>query len=175
MVDQNASPNQPTNNNNAEPSKEAPQGLAAPSVVRAGEMMLIFALVLIFGVCVFVAIHLHLRRHRRRRKKQDKTKKRAKKLETELEKQPQEKEKEFAELVGTPLCEMGESEPRHEMEDVEVQERHTMAHPEDPRNHPVYSPAGTDLEAGTMYFGEMTTHTVAQPGAAMHAAYYARF
>ncbi|KAF2676006.1 hypothetical protein K458DRAFT_410824 [Lentithecium fluviatile CBS 122367] len=173
MVDQNASPNQPTSANKAEPSTDASKGLAAPAVVRAGEMMLIFALLLIFAVCIFVSIHLYLRRQKRRRKKQAKTKK-AKPLESPgAESQPQEKK--MAELVGTPLCEMGESEPRHEMEDVEVHERHTVVNLQDPTDHPVYSPAGTDLEAGTMYFGEMTSSPTAQPEPAMHAVYYARF
>lgn len=174
MVDQNSTPNQSTSGNKAEPSNEASQGLAAPAVVRAGEMMLIFALILIFAVCVFVAIHLYLRRQKRQRKKQDKIKKKVKKPESP-DPEMQQQEKKFAELVGTPLCEMGESEPRHEMEDVEVLERHAMVDLEDPSDNPVYSPAGTDLEAGTMYFGEMTSHTTAQPEPAMHAVYYARF
>lgn len=37
------------------------------------------------------------------------------------------KEKHVAELPGTPLCEIGESEPRHEMEDAEVAERHLQS------------------------------------------------
>lgn len=171
MVDQNSSPNQPTSGTKAEPSREASQGLAAPSVVRAGELMLIFALLLIFAVCVGVAVHLCLRRQKRQRKKEDKTKKKAQRTKSLDSVQ----EKTFVELTGTPLCEMGESEPRHEMEDVEVHERHTTANLEHPSDSPVYSPVGTDLEAGTIYFGEMTSSTSAQPEAAMHAAYFARF
>ena len=171
MVDQNATPNQPTNGNKAEPTHEASQGLSAPPVVRAGEMMLIFALILIFAVCVSVAIHLHVRRQRRQRKKKGKTEKKTQRSQSVDSAQ----EKTFAELTGTPLCEMGESEPRHEMEDVEVHERHTAANLEHPSDNPVYSPAGTDLEAGTVYFGEMTTHTPVQPEAAAHAVYFARF
>jgi hypothetical protein len=172
MVDQNSTPTQPESGNRPESSKEASQGLSAPSVVKAGEMMLIFALLLVFAVCLFVAIHLHLKRQRRRKKQHNVNK--AKGSDTlAAQKQPQEKK--FAELTGTPLCEMGESEPRHEMEDVEVPERHTMDDLEDPSDSPVYSPAGTDLEAGVVYFGEMSSHTTAQPEPAMHAAYFVRF
>jgi hypothetical protein len=174
MVDQNSSPNEPSSGHSPEPSREAKEGLSSPSVVKAGEMMLIFALLLIFIVCICLAIHFHLKRQKRRRKKQAKPKKEVggSKCVNEAK---QEQDKNFSELVGTPLCEMGESEPRHEMEDVEVPERYTMNDPEDPRNNPVYSPAGTDLEAGTVYFGEMTSSTMAQPEPAMHAAYFARF
>jgi hypothetical protein len=171
MVDQNSSPNQPTGGNKPEASHAASEGLSAPSVVKAGEMMLIFALLLIFAVCITVATHLYLRRQRRRRRIEDKAKdkaKRSKSLDSA-------KDKTFAELIGTPLCEMGESEPRHEMEDAEVHERHTTTNLEHPGDNPVYSPAGTDLEAGTTYFGEMTSRTPVQPEPAMHAVYYARF
>jgi len=171
MVDQNSSPNQPTGSDKPEPSNEASKGLAAPAVVKAGELMLIFALLLIFAVCLTVAIHLYLRRQRRRRRQEDKAKKeaqRSKRLDST-------QDQTFAELTGTPLCEMGESEPRHEMEDVEVHERHTTTNLEHPGDNPVYSPTGTDLEAGTMYFGEMTSYTPVQPEPAIHAVYYARF
>jgi hypothetical protein len=174
MVDQNATPNKPAGGNKEEPTHEASKGLAAPTVVRAGEMMLIFALLLIFAVCLFVSIHLYLRRQKRRRKKEAKTKQEAEKAERSKSVDSVQ-EQTFAELTGTPLCEMGESEPRHEMEDAEVPERHTTTDLEDPSDNPVYSPAGTDLEAGTVYFGEMTSHASAQPEAAMHAVYFARF
>lgn len=170
MVDQNSTPNQPSSGNKAQPTHEASQGLAAPTVVKAGEMMLIFALLLIFAVCVAVSVHLYLRRQKRRRKKEDKTKKK-----DQGSKRDSAQEKSFAELTGTPLCEMGDSEPRHEMEDAEVDERNLATNLEDPSDSPVYSPAGTDLEAGTVYFGEMTTHAPIQPEAAMHSAYFARF
>jgi uncharacterized protein HemX len=169
MVDQNSTPNQPSGNNKPQPTNEASQGLAAPTVVKAGEMMLIFALLLIFAVCVAVSVHLYLRRQKRRRRKESaERKKKSKSVDSA-------QEKTLAELTGTPLCEMGDSEPRHEMEDAEVHERNLATSLEDPRDSPVYSPAGTDLEAGTPYFGEMSSQTPVQPEAAMHAAYFARF
>lgn len=147
-------------------------------------MMLIFALVLIFLVCLAVFVHFYLKRKRRRRRASNKPKKKpagkpAKKSSTaQQEPEPQAQERKFAELVGTPLCEMGESEPRHEMEDVEVHERYVM--PENwpltnPADNPVLvSPLDPDLEAGTMTFGEMTIDSTYQPYAAVSAAYWAR-
>lgn len=61
--------------------------------------------------------------------KKAKDKKAAKKAkankDAEVPAQPElhSQEKKVAELAATPLCEMGESEPRHEMEDAEVPER----------------------------------------------------
>lgn len=173
MVDQNASPNQQATGTKPESTKPAATGLRAPEVVQAGEMMLIFSLLLVFAVCLCVAIHLYLKRQKRKRRKEWKERKAAR--EAKAAEVVVEEEKTFAELTGTPLCEMGESEPRHEMEDAEVDERYMAVDLEHPNDHPVYSPTGTDLEAGTVYFGEMTTHSWAQPEAGMHAAYYARF
>lgn len=171
MVDQNASPNQPATGSKTEPTKPAATGLRAPEVVQAGEMMLIFSLLLVFAVCLCVSIHLYLKRQKKKRRKELKERKAAK----EAKAAEVVEEKHFAELTGTPLCEMGESEPRHEMEDAEVDERYMAVDLEHPNAHPVYSPAGTDLEAGPAYFGEMTTQSWAQPDARMHAAYYAQF
>lgn len=171
MVDQNASPNQPPSSK-TEPTKPAETGLRAPEVVQAGEIMLIFSLLLVFAVCLCVTIHLYLKRQRRKRRKEAKERRAAREAAKAAEVV---EEKTFAELTGTPLCEMGESEPRHEMEDAEVDERYTTMNLEHPGDNPVYSPPGTDLEAGTPYFGEMTSHTWVQPEAGMHAAYYARF
>lgn len=148
--------------------------MRAPEVVQAGEMMLIFSLLLVFAVCLCVSIHLYLKRQKKKRRKELKERKAAREAR-EAKAAEVVEEKTFAELTGTPLCEMGESEPRHEMEDAEVDERYMAVDLEHPNDHPVYSPTGTDLEAGHVYFGEMTTQSWAQPEAGMHAAYYARF
>lgn len=175
MVDQNANAQQTSSSKNAESTHEAQKGGGTdPTVAKAGEYMLIFALLLIFCVCLAVAIHLYLRRQKRHRRKQPKKKKKEKKT-LSLQPELQNQEHKIAELVGTPLCEMGESEPRHEMEDAEVHERYTTIDLEDPRDNPVLTPTGSerDLEAGTM-FGEMTTHSIAGPGAAAYAVYLSR-
>jgi len=139
--------------------------------------MLIISLVLILLVVVSISVHFYLKRQKRRRppiKRKD-----TKESEKSANKQPelQSQSKEFAELTGTPLCEMGDPEPRHEMEDAEVPEICTMAEPENPWDNPVHvspvSPYDVDLEAGAM-FGEMTTHTTTQPEPGVHAAYWAR-
>lgn len=176
MVDQNSSPQEPPSEHKPEETHAASNSMSSPSVVKAGEMMLIFAMVLIFFVCLSVAVHLYLRRKRRRRRpkskntKKPKTKKKGEALQPELQSQ----ERKVAELIGTPLCEMGDSEPRHEMEDVEVHERHTTVNIANPADNPVVSPVDPDLEAGTLYFGDMTVSPVVQPDAGIHAVYFAR-
>lgn len=136
--------------------------------------MLIISLVLILFVVMSVCLHLYLRRQkRRRRRKAEPKKKPAKDSDTQPELQSQEKN--FAELVGIPLCEMGESEPRHEMEDAEVLERHTLEEPEHPQHNPVYlvSPLTPNYDAGFI-FGDMSTRTETGPDAGVYALYHAR-
>lgn len=108
-------------------SQSAAQSMSAPSIVRAGEIMLIFSLLLIFLVACFVALHFYLRSRKRKaiqsgKRKDKKSKKKNKKGEPNGPPELHSQEKKIAELVGTPICEIGDSEPRHEMEDVEVQE-----------------------------------------------------
>jgi len=90
--------------------------------------MLIFSLLLIFMVACFVALHFYLRSRRRRAKKakiaRDKRRKKQK-VDVSNVTETQDEDKEFVEMEGTPLCELGESEPRHEMEDIEVPETYT--------------------------------------------------
>lgn len=78
----------------------------------------------------------------------------------------QSQEKTIAELPGTPLCEMGDSEPRHEMEDAEVAEQHVQAeidghsysdasgHLESDRWSVINSESASpmDLEAGILWY-----------------------
>jgi hypothetical protein len=125
MVDQNANSPAPI------PHKPLPSGkpsvneaLNQPTVLKAGESMLVVALVLIFLVCCTVSLHLYLRRRKRRRGGVKKKKKGKGEEQPELASQETSKTVHIAELVGTPMCEIGESDPRHEMEDVEVDERH---------------------------------------------------
>ncbi|KAF2243148.1 hypothetical protein BU26DRAFT_570543 [Trematosphaeria pertusa] len=176
MVDQNSNAPQPQSPNDATPSQAANQGMSAPSVVVAGQMMLIFALVLIFLVCLAVAVHLYLRRRRRRRKGKPKTKKKEmRKSATPQQPELQSQERKIAELVGTPLCEIGDSEPRHEMEDAEVHERYTTIDLQNPRDNPVLiSPLDPDLESGTWPYDEMTTPSTAAPEAREYAVYWSR-
>lgn len=136
-------------------------------------MMLIISLVLILFVVLSVCLHLYLKRQKRRRRKTSPKKKAGK--DSDAQPELQSKEKSFAELVGTPLCEMGESEPRHEMEDAEVMERHTLAEPENPHNNPVYfvSPLTPHYDDGEM-FGDMSTLTTTEPEAGVYALYHAR-
>jgi hypothetical protein len=127
MVDANANAPVPIPNP-PRPSGKASidEALNQPTVLKAGEAMLIISLVLIFLVCCTVCLHLYLRRRKRQRGggvKKDKKKKKGK-GEAQPEIATQEKNDHVAELVGTPMCEIGVSEPRHEMEDVEVDERH---------------------------------------------------
>ncbi|KAJ4291932.1 hypothetical protein N0V90_009830 [Kalmusia sp. IMI 367209] len=137
-VDQNAAPQQPTKPDHADATQTASSSpLSSPSVVQAGEIMLIISLVLILFVVISIAVHFYLKRQKRRRRKTAPKKKGVKASDGQPELQSQEKK--MAELVGTPLCEMGESEPRHEMEDAEVHERYTMVEPESPRDDPVYT------------------------------------
>ncbi|KAF1948250.1 hypothetical protein CC80DRAFT_327980 [Byssothecium circinans] len=183
MVDQNMSPNTPAGGGHApdqSPNSKTPTN-KQPDVVQAGQWMLIFALVLIFLVCCALAAHFYLRRQkRRRRKKVKKTKKNSKEDMEEdgpLEAELHSKQKEIAELIGTPICEMGEPEPRYEMEDAEVHERrYTMLDwpLQNPADNPVVSPMDRDLEAGT-FFGEMNSAiSPMQPDARVYAAYWGR-
>lgn len=140
--------------------------------------MLIFALLLIFLVCCALALHFHLRRQKRKRRKKVKGQKK-KEVEEVVDMQEaelQSKERKIVELHGTPICEIGDSEPRHEMEDVEVPERrYTLAeiHLENPADTPVAVRTERELEEGT-YFGEMTTREGLQPAPRVYAAYWAR-
>ncbi|KAF2443209.1 hypothetical protein P171DRAFT_57674 [Karstenula rhodostoma CBS 690.94] len=172
-LDQNGQPQQPTQPNQATPSPTSTSNpLSSPTVVKAGEVMLIISLVLILIVVVTVSIHLYLKRQKRHRRTSPK-----KKAGKVANGQPelQSKEKKMAELVGTPLCEIGDSEPRHEMEDAEVLERDTMTEPEHPQEHPVHivSPLTPNYDAGQM-FGDMSTRATAQPEAGVYAAYMVR-
>ncbi|KAF2705559.1 hypothetical protein K504DRAFT_537130 [Pleomassaria siparia CBS 279.74] len=114
----------PVNPNQQSSGTPAPSTstLSSSSMVRTGEIMLIFSLLLIFLVACFVALHLYLRSRKKKAKplKQDKKKK----MKNCPSGPPElhSVKKEFVELVGTPVCEIGDSEPRYEMEDVEVQE-----------------------------------------------------
>ncbi|CAO2652793.1 Nn.00g022040.m01.CDS01 [Neocucurbitaria sp. VM-36] len=133
MVDQNS--NSPVQNTYKPQRSGTPANQDAPTqptVVKAGETMLIISLVLISMVACTVSLHLFLRRRKRQRKVKDRgttrkvsdtnEKKRARGKKAADDEQPElhSQEKEMAELAGTPLCEMGESEPRHEMEGMEV-------------------------------------------------------
>lgn len=118
------------------------QAPASPSIVRTGEIMLIFSLLLIFMVACFVALHFYLRSRRRKARKAKLAKERRRKRqeqkpvvsdasnvsnETEIQDDDDDNNKdELPEMEGTPLCELGESEPRHEMEDIEVPETVTQ-------------------------------------------------
>ena len=94
--------------------------------------MLILSLVIILLVVCTVCLHLFLRRRKRDRTLKDispiqKVKERRKKKKEEAKKgkgpmQPElhGREKKIAELPGTPMCEIGESEPRHEIGESEV-------------------------------------------------------
>lgn len=172
-LDQNGAPQPPT-----QPEKTAPSHtpssnpLATPAVVQTGEIMLIISLVLILLVVISISIHLYIKRvHRPRRKTSPKKKGGKNTAQPEL----QSEEKKMSELVGTPLCEMGDSEPRHEMEDAEVLERDTLVEPEHPQEHPVHivSPLTPNYDDDRM-FGDMTTRATAQPEAGIYAAYMAR-
>lgn len=149
--------------------------MSSPSVVQAGEIMLIISLVLIFLVVLSISLHFYLQRQKRRRRKAAPKEKPGKGKDSDAQPELQSKEKKMAELVGTPLCEIGESEPRHEMEDAEVPERHTLTEPEHPNEHPVHivSPLTPNYDEGRM-FGDMTTRASTQPEAGVYAAYLAR-
>ncbi|KAF1976214.1 hypothetical protein BU23DRAFT_43444 [Bimuria novae-zelandiae CBS 107.79] len=171
-LDQNGLPQQSSNAQHPAPTHTTPSNpLATPSVVNAGEYMLIISLVLILLVVITVTVHFLLERQKRRRRKTLPKKGKNSDAQPEL----QSKEKKFAELVGTPLCEMGDSEPRHEMEDAEVLERHTLVEPEHPQDNPVYlvSPLTPNYDAGIM-FGDMSTRTTTEPDAGVYALYHAR-
>lgn len=143
MVDQNSnSPVQNTHKPKPSGDSARKDALKQPNVLQAGQTMLIIALTLMLLVVCAICLHLYLRRRRRRRSLKDvcpikkvkemKEKKRKKEKEGKKEEKPEQpelhsKEKHVAELPGTPLCEMGESEPRHEMEDAEVPERHLQS------------------------------------------------
>ncbi|KAL1594333.1 hypothetical protein SLS60_010093 [Paraconiothyrium brasiliense] len=170
-LDQNGAPQPPTQPDHAAPTHSASSNpMSSPSVVQAGEMMLIISLVLILFVVCSVSVHFYLKRQKRRRRKNSPKKNAGKDVDGPDELQS--KEKKMAELVGTPLCELGDSEPRHEMEDAEVLERHTMTEPEHPQEHPVHlvSPLTPNYDAGRM-FGDMSTRSTAEPEAGVYAAY----
>lgn len=145
--------------------------------------MLIISLVLIALVCISVTLHLILRRRRRRRKPAGKKRKDEKKGgQQEL---ASEGKKEVvgnvAELVGTPMCEIGESEVRHEMEDVEVDERHlavggaecerSSCHKSDVESEGVGDGDG-DLEAGVSWYDDSEERV--EPSERDLAMYWAR-
>ncbi|KAL5375951.1 hypothetical protein DPSP01_010818 [Paraphaeosphaeria sporulosa] len=172
-LDQNGTPQQPTQPEKADPSHTAASNpLSKPEVVQAGEIMLIISLVLILIVVISISIHLYLKRQRRIRRK---TSPRNKGKDGNAQPELQSKENKMVELVGTPLCEMGDSEPRHEMEDAEVLERDTIIEPEHPQEHPVHivSPLTPNYDDGRM-FGDMSTRATAQPEAGVYAAYMIR-
>jgi len=112
------------------------QAPTSPSLVRTGEIMLIFSLLLIFMVACFVALHFYLRSRRRKARKAKLAKERRRKRQepkpvvsdvSNVSAETEDDDKDgLAEMEGTPLCELGESEPRHEMEDIEVPETLTQ-------------------------------------------------
>ena len=173
------SPNQPASGGQtSEPSPTAKVSTKKePDVVQAGQWMLIFALVLIFLVCCAVSVHLYLRRQKRRRRKKAKNVKKDEKKDDPVGAELASKEKSVAELTGTPICEMGDSEPCYEMEDAEVHEWQYATDESpltNPANHPVVTPMQRDLEAGT-YFGEMNSEvSPLHAEARIHAAYWSR-
>jgi hypothetical protein len=162
MVDQNANSPAPI------PHKPLPSGkpsvneaLNQPTVLKAGESMLVVALVLIFLVCCTVSLHLYLRRRKRRRGGVKKKKKGKDEEQPELASQETSKTEHIAELVGTPMCEIGESDPRHEMEDVEVDERHLQLESERSSCHKSEmtgsgsdSESEVDVEAGISWYDD---------------------
>ncbi|KAF2824096.1 hypothetical protein CC86DRAFT_383795 [Ophiobolus disseminans] len=186
MVDQNANSPQPI------PEKPLPSGkssvneaLTQPTVIKSGEAMLIISLVLIFLVCCTVATHLFLRRRKRRRggAKKEKVEKKGKKAKAVVEPEAPKEEKHIAELVGTPMCELGESDPRHEMEDAEVDERHLQPESETSSCHkseidPSESESETasyvdiEAEAGISWYDDSEERV--EPGDRDLAMYWAR-
>jgi type III secretory pathway component EscV len=148
-------PSTPEKTQNPQASQSAQAAaMSTPSMVRTGEIMLILSLLLIFLVACFVALHFYLRSRKRRNKKSGKTKdkkKTKKKAKGEADGPPElhSQQKKIAELVGTPICEIGDSEPRHEMEDVEVQEVMT----------PIDEPIGSAIST----FGHTAIPAVVQP------------
>jgi type III secretory pathway component EscV len=147
------SPSTPETTQDPQASQSAQAAaMSAPSMVRAGEIMLILSLLLIFLVACCVALHFYLRSRKRRNKKSGKTKDNKKKNKKGAANGPPElhsQQKKVAELVGTPICEIGDSEPRHEMEDVEVQEVMT----------PIDEPIGNAIST----FGHTAIPVVVQP------------
>lgn len=173
-LDQNGAPQQPKHADKAAPSHTPSSNpLSSPSVVQAGEIMLIISLVLILIVVISISIHFYIKRQKRVYRKPSPKKNNGK--DGDAQPELQSKEKKMAELVGTPLCEIGDSEPRHEMEDVEVLERDTITEPEHPQEHPVHivSPLTPNYDDDRM-FGDMSTRATAQPEAGVYAAYMAR-
>lgn len=184
MVDQNA--NAPASNAHkpqASGTPSAKDGLSQPSVIKAGEAMLIISLVLIFLVCCTVAAHLYLKRQKRRKRGGKGTKKGKKQ---NVHKQPElpSQEKPIAELVGTPMCEIGDSDPRHEMEDAEVDERYLRDDNEretsvQPKNG-YASESGSDseirseidLEVGISWYGDSEERV--EPDSRELAMYWSR-
>lgn len=179
MVDQNANSPAPL------PNKPHPSGKASvaealkqPTVLKAGEAMLIVSLVLIFLVCCTVCVHLYLRQRKRRRGGvETNKKKKGKKAKEEV--QPEQEKEIVAELVGTPMCEIGESDPRHEMEDVEVHERHLQLESESGRSSchkselsDSESASDVDVEAGISWFDDSDERI--EPDDRAFAMYWAR-
>jgi hypothetical protein len=180
MVDQNA--------NSPEPIPQKPhasgrpstnEALSQPTVIKAGEAMLIISLVLIFLVCCTVSLHLYLRRRKRWRRGMKKGGKKGKQGKERPEVPPQEKH--VAELVGTPMCEIGESDPRHEMEDAEVDERHLQVESEASSCHKSgmegsvsdsETTSDVDVEAGISWYDDSEERV--EPGDRELAIYWAR-
>jgi len=178
MVDQNANSPAPL------PNKPRPSGqtsvteaLKQPTVLKAGEAMLIVSLVLVFLVCCTVCAHLYLRQRKRQRRSGVKKDKRKKKKGKEEEVQLEQKNGYVAELVGTPMCEIGESDPRHEMEDVEVNERHLQLENESEKtwgHKTEVSESGSevDVEAGISWYDDSEERV--EPNDRALAMYWAR-
>ncbi|PSN69352.1 hypothetical protein BS50DRAFT_572505 [Corynespora cassiicola Philippines] len=162
MVDQNANAPTPLSSSSSEtsPTPHPQNKLSTPTVVRAGEMMLIFSLVLIFSVCFFVALHFYLKRRKRHRKPKNKKDKKIKRKSIQGQSELDAERKEVAELVGTPICEMGDSEPRHEMEDAEVHERYTT----------LEAPSPAHLEAGDTL--QRSNSQTVEPDARQYSIYW---
>lgn len=138
--------------------------------------MLIIALVLILLVCVFVALHFFLKRRKRRRKAGDgKEKGKKKKKNTSSVPETPTPKKEVVELVGTPICELGDPEPRHEMEDVEVHERHmaTTESSDDDGDRDVEA-GQSGFEAGTSWYDETDDRAAPEPESREFALYWSR-
>lgn len=180
MVDQNANSPEPIPRKpHASGSASVKEALSQPTVLKAGETMLIISLVLIFLLACTVSLHLYLRRRERRRRGTTKDKKKEKKGKEQPELPTQEKH--VAELTGTPMCEIGESEPRHEMEDAEVDERHLQMDSErsschksigDQSDSDSVTGSEVDIEAGISWYDDSDERV--EPGNRELAIYWAR-
>lgn len=180
MVDQNANSPEPIPNKPYASGKpSAKEALSQPTVIKAGEAMLIISLVLIFLVCCTVSLHLYLRRRKRRRRGVKKGKKDKKKAKGQDQPELPTQEKNIAELIGTPMCEIGESEPRHELEDAEVDERHLQVESETSSCHKSEidqsgseTASDVDVEAGISWYDDSEERV--QPNNRELAMYWAR-